>query len=849
MVGSYIRASTGHEGLDAMFNGLRLGDNVVWQVDTIDQYRQLVDWFVRRGLSENRQVHYLRFSDEPPLITDPAVTVKRIDPGQGFHMFSLEISEYLRRIGPDAFHILDPLTALLAVWRTDLAVANFFQVVCPTLFELDAVAYFGLLRGAHTATTLAAIQDTTQLFIDVRSVAGRTVIHPRKAWLRHSKSVLHPWEMDGEATAPVSDRRILRALAADDRRRDVPDPWHRAVDRASELIDRPEDPEHQRLIDELIHMFIGRDTRVVELARRHVTLEDLVTTARRVIGTGFVGGKTVGMLVARAILEHDPDDRFAARLERHDSFYVGSDLFYSFIIANGWWKLWVDQKSPTGYFRAGATLHKRLATGTFPPAIRDHLLEVLAHFGTDPIIVRSSSLLEDNFGNAFAGKYESVFVTNQGSLSARLEGLENAIRTVYASSMRVEALEYRRNRGLDNLDEQMSILIQRVSGARHGDYFFPHAAGVGNSSNLYVWDADMDPEAGMLRLVLGLGTRAVDRTITDYAKLVTLDDPRRRVGSKDHRTQRYVDVLSITENRPLTIPLSDIRDLDLGTDWNQFLSVDTETLRWLKEHNRRIPQIPMILDFAKLLDQTDIGDFFRSVMSALTTAYDHPVDIEYTINIVDGLPRVNLVQCRPLQTRGLGKAVAMPTDPHPSTVLVSTHGNFMGGNVKLPIHHVVHVRPDAYLGLGQQERYAVARGVGVLNKALAEESFMVMGPGRWGTTTPSLGIPVHFTELSNAAVIAEFTHAAGAFLPELSQGSHFFQDIVESGIFYLGVFDRDPAVEFNPSLVTESPNRLTHFAPELFRLSEVLHVASFDDLVLFSDIATQRLVCCRAAAS
>ncbi len=134
--------------------------------------------------------------------------------------------------------------------------------------------------------------------------------------------------------------------------------------------------------------------------------------------------------------------------------------------------------------------------GKFPATIKEQFIQVLEYFGQSPIIVRSSSLLEDNFGNAFAGKYDSVFCVNQGTPEQRYQAFENAIRTVYASTMNVDALEYRMNRGLFAKDEQMAILVQRVSGDHHGEHFFPHIAGVGNSSNLYVWDKSVEMEAG-----------------------------------------------------------------------------------------------------------------------------------------------------------------------------------------------------------------------------------------------------------------------------------------------------------------------------------------------------------------
>lgn len=846
---SYNRASTGIAGLDRIFDGLRLGDNVVWQVDSIAQYRKLVQPFANRARAEGRRLVYLRFGSHESLLDDlEGVEVHRLNASLGFESFASAVHQILTDTGFGAFYVFDSLTSLLYTWRSDLAVGNFFRVTCPYLFELDTVAYFGMIRREHTFATLAMVRDTTQLLLDVYHIGGETYVHPLKVWLRHSPTMFFPHLLSGDRASPItSSEATARLFASASLRVDPPDHWHRVVQQGWEALDSMDDKVMAEAADELIDMFIGREGRVVELCRSYLTLADLLTLATREIGTGYIGGKSVGMLVARAILEHDPENRFTAKLEQHDSYFLGSDLFYTFIIANGWWKLWAEQKSYDGYFTAGASLNRKLAAGRFPPAVREQFLSMLEYFGQSPIIVRSSSLLEDNFGNAFAGKYESVFCANQGTPEERLHALEDAVRRVYASAMSTDALEYRRNRGLDEHDEQMAILVQRVSGDHHGGYFFPHAAGVGNSSNLYVWDPEIDPDAGMLRLVLGLGTRAVDRTITDHAKLITLDDPTRQIDARDaaKNTQRYVDVLDLTANAQRTLPLAEVRELDIKTDWNLFLSTDTETLRWLREHNRPIKQQPKVLDFRKLITQTDFATLMRDVLQALSSAYQHPVDIEYTVNINDrGEPRINLVQCRPLQTRGLGRAVEMPADPDPATTLLSATGNFMGGNVRLPLDYIVAVRPEAYLALGQQERYAVARGMGVLNKALASSSFMIMGPGRWGTTTPSLGIPVHFTEISNAAAMAEFTYPAGGFIPELSQGSHFFQDLVESGIFYVAIFDHQTGVEFNPELITASPNRLTELVPDLNSLSDVLHVARFDSLVLYSDIETQRVICC-----
>ena len=230
------------------------------------------------------------------------------------------------------------------------------------------------------------------------------------------------------------------------------------------------------------------------------------------------------MLLARSIIENDEPDLFE-KLEPHDSFYVGSDVFYTYIVENDFWHLRLSQRREDGYFSLAEAVRERFLKGRFSPEMENQFRRMLEYYGHDPIIVRSSSILEDGFGNAFAGKYESVFCANTGTMAERLAELENAMRIVYASTMSLSALDYRKRRGLDRKDEQMALLVQRVSGSVYGDYYLPAAAGVGYSLSPYRFLASLDPRSGMLRLVMGLGTSAVDRTEGSYPRLVSLDQP------------------------------------------------------------------------------------------------------------------------------------------------------------------------------------------------------------------------------------------------------------------------------------------------------------------------------------
>ncbi len=858
---AYNRASTGIAGLDRVVDGLRLGDNVVWQVDSLEDYRKVAQPFFARARAEGRRLVYVRYGLHPPVITDLAgVEVARVDPALGFEAFAPAVHQLIAERGTLAFYVFDCLTDLLPHWRSDLAVMNFFKVTCPFLYDLDTVAYFPLIRGEHTYTTIAGIRETTQLLLDLYGIDDETYVHPLKVWSRHSPTMFFPHVIAGDEVEPItSSEASSRLFARMSHNIDPPDHWRVLIEQGFDAL-HATGPGAQAQREEarelLLAMLIGRESRMLGLCRRYLSLEDLLSAASREIGTGFIGGKSVGMLVARGILGKDPQGRFAGRIEEHDSYFLGSDLFYTYVVANGMWRLWMEQKTPEGYFPAGARLHEALAQGRFPPSIREQFVRMLEYFGQSPVIVRSSSLLEDNFGNAFAGKYESIFCAGQGTPEDRYRRFEDAVRAVYASAMSPEALTYRRNRGLSELDEQMAVLVQRVSGDHHGDMFFPHAGGVGNSSNLYVWERDIDSDAGMLRLVFGLGTRAVDRTHEDYARIVTLDDPLRRrgvaQGEERRYSQRFVDVLSLSENELVTVPLTRILGGvrgaprgDIGADWDLFCSPDESALRRYRELGRQPASTPVICDLQGLLARTDFGAVMRDALAVLSSAYDYPVDIEFTVNIRrDGEYRFNLVQCRPLQTRGLGKAVTMPGDADPAGSLFTSRGNFMGGNVRLPIEYAVLVKPREYLALGHQERYSVARLLGEVTRAAGDRNVMLLGPGRWGTSTPALGVPVAFPDVAGAAALVEFTYPDGDFRPELSYGSHFFQDIVESGTFYAALFDEQPGVVFNPGQITGRPNAVRELVPGVpATMAQVVHVARYPALVLYSDIVSQQLIC------
>lgn len=854
------RVSTGYAELDNILDGLRIGDNVVLKVESIEDYRYFVQPFVDQALKDGRSINYLRFGDHLPLLGEsPQIRVHELDPKAGFESFATSVYRIATEQGEGAFYVFDCLSELLSAWATDHMVGNFFRVTCPYLFELDTIAYFALIRSRHSFRTVEQIRDTTQVLLDVFRHEDHFHIQPLKVWQRRSPTMFLPHHKIGERFIPLTNSfestRLYKSLAertGNGSRRQI-DHWHRLFIDAEDLCrESATGSDRAHMVRHLCRHMLAREDRMLALARESFSLQDLLEIKSRLIGTGFIGGKALGMLLAHNILRRDDSFDWDQHLEKHDSYYVGSNVYYSFIVHNGLWKLFMQQRSEGGYFSAAQQLREQMLEGTFPPEIREEFQQMLEYYGQYPIIVRSSSLLEDGFGNAFAGKYDSFFCVNQGSPEERLTEFEHAVRKVFASAMSEDALTYRLQRGLDQKDEQMALLIQRVSGSYRKHYYLPELAGVGVSYNTFVWDKGMDPQAGMLRLVIGMGTRAVDRSEVDYPRVVALDAPTRRQhkGFEDVRrfSQRDIDLLNINENCLQTVSLYKLAQEDIGIPWDIYAIRDYDTIRLLEERGRKVDNIWM-LTFDEFLEKTDFTALMQRLLKTIEKAYGYPVDVEFTANFTaDRTVKIDVVQCRPLQTRGAEATLDIPQEVPDEKLFFRSHGNFMGGNVSHALDWIIWVEPTEYLRLPLTEKYEIARLIGRLNKRIANRDqgrTMLLGPGRWGTSTPSLGVPISFSEINNLTALVEVAFPSGGLMPELSFGSHFFQDLVEADIFYLALFPEHQGCTLNTTWLQGRPNALDGLIPSCSRYKSVVKVCRVPDtgVRLMADIISQELVC------
>ncbi len=819
---------------------LRLGDNVIWHVDDLDDYRAFTALFAERARADGRSVVYVRFGQHPPIteLREPDVRWVRLQPQDGFEPFSAAVHALATEEGIGTYYLFDCLSELVEHWDTEEMLANFFQSACPYLYELRTIAYFPLLRGRHSNQMVARIYNTTQVFVEIFRVGGGRSLHLIKVWDRYSPGMFYPQRISGDELRQAFDPMTLEDGgngSGEDPR--LTSPWESVHQRLVAASGERAGGEVGALKDEFSRMLLGRHPEFDRLAARFLGLPALLRVRERLIGSGRIGGKATGVLLAHEILK----DRAAGMsdpsvLEDHDSWYVGSDVYFSFLVQNDLFRLRVAVSEGERFpYRE---IERRFLAGDFPPAIALQLRGMLEYFGQSPIIVRSSSLLEDSFGGAFAGKYRSVFCPNQGSVDENLEALTRAIKRVYASSLSPDALSYRRRRNLVETEELMAILVQRVSGIQYRRYLFPTLAGVGFSHNLYAWNDRIDPSRGVIRLVFGLGTRAVDRVERDYPRMIAVSHPllRPEVGVEAAKySQHEVDVIDLEENEFVTVPSRDL--LEEATYPGQHMLVSIWNDEHLDDPYSRFlePRRNFVLTFNNLLRQTPFVRVFGEVLEKLERAYERSVDIEFTTHLENsGRVRINLLQCRPLWTHESSIAVTIPEDVPKDRILFRAHRVITGGVVE-DIRFLVYIDPAGYSAIDYPpDKKTLGRIVGRVNRhrELAPQRLVFMGPGRWGSRNVDLGVNVGYADIDNADVLVELSSAADEHDPELSYGTHFFLDLVEEHIIYLPVFPEREASGFNHAFFREGPNHLEHFLPDCASMAHAIKLIDLSRLGL-----------------
>ena len=875
---AFDRIKSGIPGMDQALDNIRLGDNVVWNVTNLNEFSYFVGPYVKQAKEDNRNLIYIRFSNDPPLIemseedfrlleieeNNPdtefcmierdGIKIYKVNPYNQFETFTLEVHRIIEKEGFDAFYVFDCLSDLQAVWSTDLMMGNFFKVTCPFLFQLDTVAYFPIIRGRHSYDAIAKIRETTQLFLNVYSNSPEEVyVSPLKVWNRYSQTMFlgHKFNPVTGSVKVLQDgqevSRYYKLINDSDKYQNgqTLDSWERYMLQVKREYEEGVNIDDE--CDKICELLMTKDEKMLSKIKEYFTYEDYLTIYNRRVGSGLVGGKTCGMLLARKIIEKERPEIYR-NFEPDDSFYIGSDLFYTYIVMNGLWDLRVKQRTKEGYYKYGKELEEALKNGTFSDQTKKEFIRILDYFGQNPIIVRSSSFLEDGFGNAFAGKYESVFCVNRGSLEERLAAFEEAVKTVYSSTMNISALEYRKLNDLDDTDEQMALLVQRVSGSYYGDYLFPTAAGVGFSYSPYSPLPDMDNTKGMLRLVMGLGTKAVDRTKKDYPRIINLDKPEvtltKDIKDKHRYSQHYLDVIDLKNISLHDIPVNDGLSVIPRYAKRILVEHDREAERMFRDRGQRREIV--FVNCEGMVKNNEFIEEMKEILNTLETAYDYPVDIEYTVNVgEDNSFNVNLLQCRPLQVSINNEAIEMPED---GNVFFHIKESSMGMSRKNKVDTICYVDPHKYYEYPYAQKSSISRVINDVNAYCRDndKTAILIVPGRIGTSSPELGIPVVFADISHFSAILEESYSDVGYMPELSFGSHMFQDLVEAEIYYGALFENEKRIEFNRDMIFDYPNILKDINPNLNdEIYDMIQVIDFDGekAELYHDMNNDETMC------
>ncbi len=588
------------------------------------------------------------------------------------------------------------------------------------------------------------------------------------------------------------------------------------------------------LVVALIRRFLSDKLEFINIARQNIEINDFYNVVSRLIfpagSHGKIGGKGAGLFLAQQILTRSSEDiPFLQAVKVPKTWYITTDEIKEFLHYNNLEELNIQKYKDLFEIRIDyPNIIQLMKNCEFPEGIVKSLAMALDDFGDCPLIVRSSSLLEDQMGAAFSGKYKSLFLANQGSKQQRLEALMDAIGEVYASLYSPDSIQYRSERGLLDFQEEMGIMIQEVVGSRVGQYFLPLFAGVAFSNNEFRWSPRIKREDGLIRLVMGLGTRAVDRVGDDFPVLVSPGQPGLRVNMIPEEIKRYspkkLDVINLEKNSFETIEIAALLK-EYGREipnLQQIISIYTpEYVKKPLAFDIDFERDDLVVTFDGLIKDTSFIKQINLMQSILAEKMGTPVDIEFAS---DG-ENFYLLQCRPQSSRPDTAPAAIPKDLLPRDIVFSARRYISNGTIQ-DISHIVYVDPEGYNRLDKlDDLVKVGKAVGMLNFLLPRQRFVLMGPGRWGSRGDiKLGVQVSYADINNTAALIEIARKKSNYVPELSFGTHFFQDLVEANIRYLPLYPDDKDIVFNEAFLTRTNSVLEQILPEYAYLGNVIRV-------------------------
>ena len=596
----------------------------------------------------------------------------------------------------------------------------------------------------------------------------------------------------------------------------------------------------------LLRRFFTDDLEFISIAKEYVKLTDFYKLIDKMIfppsSHGKLGGKSAGLfLSSNILLKYSEENELLINIKVPNTWYITSDGILYFMQYNNLEEALEQKYKEIDEVRLEyPQIVQVFKNSQFPPDIIKGLSVALDDLSDKPLVVRSSSLLEDQVGAAFSGKYKSLFLANQGTKKERLAALMDAIAEVYSSTFGPDPIEYRADRGLLDFHEEMGIMIQEVVGNRIGDYFLPTFAGVAFSNNEFRWSPRIRREDGLVRMVPGLGTRAVDRVSNDFPILLTPGQPNLRVNVTVDETIKYspkmIDVINLKTNQFETIGID-----ELYKKCGESIPGIENIVSSIHGDHLRDP-VGIDIDFSKeeyvvtcngLINKTKFIKQIDTILKVLQEKLKTPVDIEFASDGKD----FYLLQCRSQGYSRQNIPDPIPKEIPLDKILFSAKKYVSNGKVP-ELTHLVYVDPQHYGELeDRQKLLQVGTAIGRINTILPKRQFVLMGPGRWGSRGDiKLGVSVTYSDINNTALLVEIARKKDNYIPDLSFGTHFFQDLVEASIRYLPLYPDDPGIIFNQRFFQVAKNILGELLPDYSHLEQTIKVIdlpnSTDGLIL-----------------
>ena len=523
--------------------------------------------------------------------------------------------------------------------------------------------------------------------------------------------------------------------------------------------------------------------------------------APMIAGEGAIGGKGRSLLFAIRKLR-DSEDIALRKVVIPESLFVAVGVFDTLVAALG----------GSGQFRnmAPAEIERRFLEAPLPAELIDRVREFLSRVG-DPIIVRSSSVLEDSLKYSFAGKYLSLFEFNgDGTLEERTTRVLDHIRRIYARTFFPIAVAYRAKHGLG--DDRMGIIIMRVSGKWRGRYYYPTVAGVGFSRYHRRWTNRIRSEDGIIRLVFGMGTTSTKR---GYARTFALTLPCLRPEGLNpfnvmRHSQEHFQVIDRDQKALVTVDVKKIWQdiLPYHSCFPEYAQVyrpddDGGFFSPMSKHGTTVGKGEKVcFTFEEFACRSkSFFERMKHLLQLLDREMGVPADVEFSFHPTEDV--IEIVQARPLWINEHTYTSKIPdAEALAGRAVILQADRMVTDGVRENVPYLVLVDHRIY---SQETRFhEIARGIGDVNRMLGK-SFVLVAPGRVGSSNPLLGVPVQYDELTNCCCIVEVGFPKQGYMPELSFGTHFFTDLEIDGILYMPVYNEAKNNIYDEEFLDSSP--------------------------------------------